>query len=105
MRIAVRIPLQHFHQESDTMSSTSQDTRIKSAFTLAAASAFVIVFTVGCSTKNYVRSQTTPIIQQTNDLDTKTAADHRNIQDTDERAKTGIAGAQSAADTDDPPAL
>src|ERR1700733_7651857 len=84
------------------MSSTSQyDTKLKSACTVALASAFVIAFTVGCSTKNYVRSQTTPIINQTNDLDTKTAADHRNIQDTDERAKTGIAGAQSAADTAD----
>ena len=88
------------------MSSTSKyDTKIKSACTVALASAFVIVFTVGCSTKNYVRSQTAPIIQQTNDLDTKTAADHRNIQDTDERAKTGIAGAQSAANTADQHAL
>ncbi len=52
-----------------------------------------------------MRSQTTPIIQQTNDLDTKTAADHRNIVDTDERAKTGIATAQSAANTADQHAL
>jgi OOP family OmpA-OmpF porin len=88
------------------MRSTSpHDTKIKSACTVALASAFVIVFTVGCSTKNYVRSQTTPIIQQTNDLDSKTAADHRNIQDTDERAKTGVAGAQSAANTADQHAL
>jgi OOP family OmpA-OmpF porin len=88
------------------MSSTSyHDNKMKSAFTVALASAFVIVFSVGCSTKNYVRSQTTPIIQQTNELDTKTAADHRAIQDTDERAKTGIAGAQSAANTADQHAL
>ena len=86
-------------------STTPHNTNIKSACTVALASAFVIASTVGCSTKNYVRSQTTPIIQQTNDLDTKTAADHRNIQDTDERAKTGIAGAQSAADTADQHAL
>jgi outer membrane protein OmpA-like peptidoglycan-associated protein len=83
------------------MSSTSQSIDIKSAFTVALASAFVIAFTVGCSSKNYVRSQTAPIIQQTNDLDAKTAADHRYIVDTDERAKTGIAGAQSAANTAD----
>jgi OOP family OmpA-OmpF porin len=88
------------------MSSTSyHDNKMKSAFTVALASAFVIVFTVGCSTKNYVRSQTTPLIQQTNELDTKTAADHRAIVDTDERAKTGIASAQSAADTADQHAL
>jgi OmpA-OmpF porin, OOP family len=84
------------------MSSNSNlTTKMKSACTVALASAFVIAFTVGCSTKNYVRSQTTPIIQQTNDLDSKTAADHRAIVDTDERAKTGIAGAQTAADTAD----
>jgi outer membrane protein OmpA-like peptidoglycan-associated protein len=74
---------------------------MKSACTVALASAFVITFTVGCSSKNYVRSQTTPLINQANDLDSKTAADHRTIVDTDERAKTGIAGAQSAADTAD----
>jgi OmpA-OmpF porin, OOP family len=84
----------------------SMDTKhIKSTCTAILVSAFAITFTVGCSTKNYVRSQTTPIIQQTNDLDTKTAADHRNIVDTDERAKTGIASAQSAADTADQHAL
>jgi OOP family OmpA-OmpF porin len=88
------------------MSSTSyHDHKMKSAFTVALASAFVIVFTVGCSSKNYVRSQTTPLIQQTNELDTKTAADHRAIVDTDERAKTGIASAQSAANTADQHAL
>ena len=88
------------------MSSTmrlenSTNTRVKSACTVILASAFVIAFTVGCSTKNYVRSQTAPLVTQTNDLDSKTAADHRYIVDTDERAKTGIAGAQSAADTAD----
>jgi OOP family OmpA-OmpF porin len=93
-----------------SMSSTmrlnnSTDAKIKSACTAILAGAFVITFTVGCSTKNYVRSQTAPIIQQTNDLDTKTAADHRNIVDTDERAKSGIASAQSAANTADQHAL
>ncbi|WP_263385279.1 OmpA family protein [Granulicella arctica] len=55
----------------------------------------------GCSSKNYVRSQTTPIIQQTNELDAKTASDHRTIVDTDERATKGIAGAMDAAGTAD----
>ena len=41
--------------------------------------------------------QTGPLIQQTNDLDAKTATDHRNIQDTDQRAQAGITKAQSAA--------
>lgn len=73
--------------------------KIKSACTVFLASAFVIAFTVGCSSKNYVRSQAAPIIQQTNELDAKTAADHRSILDTDERAQRGITGAQTAADT------
>src|SRR5580698_5698292 len=89
------------------MSSTTSyhDKKMKSACTIALASAFVITFTVGCSTKNYVRSQTTPLIQQTNELDSKTAADHRYIVDTDERAKAGIANAQTAANTADQHAL
>ena len=53
---------------------------------------------LGCSTKNYVRSQTAPIVQNINHLDTKTAADHRAIGDTDTRAQAGINGAMSAAD-------
>lgn len=69
------------------------------------ASGLLVLLTVGCSTKNYVRSQTTPIIQQTNELDTKTAADHRNIQDTDTRAQAGIANAMTAAGTADQHAM
>ena len=57
--------------------------------------------TTGCSTKNYVRSQTAPLVQNTNELDAKTASDHRAIVDTDERATKGIAGAQAAADQAD----
>ena len=37
------------------------------------ASAVALTLTTGCSTKNYVRTQTGPLIQQTNDLDAKTA--------------------------------
>lgn len=77
-------------------------TAMKFAFV---ASALALVCTTGCSTKNYVRSQTAPIVQQTNELDAKTATDHRNILDTDERAQKGIAGAQSAAETADQHAL
>ena len=79
--------------------------KLKSICSVALASAFVISFTVGCSTKNYVRSQTAPLVQQTNELDSKTAADHRAITDTDQRAQSGIAGAQSAANTADQHAL
>jgi len=86
------------------MSSTNypQVTSIKFA---VIASALAIACTTGCSTKNYVRSQTTPLVQQTNDLDSKTAADHRSIVDTDERAQSGITTAQNAANTADQHAL
>ena len=43
----------------------------------------------GCTTKNYVRSQTTPIIEHTNELDDATATNNRNIQDVDHRAQAG----------------
>jgi outer membrane protein OmpA-like peptidoglycan-associated protein len=70
-----------------------------------AASAVALVLVAGCSTKNYVKSQTGPLIQQTNDLDAKTAQDHRAITDTDRRAQAGIANAQSAAAAADQHAL
>ena len=69
------------------------------------ATAAALTLTTGCSTKNYVRSQTGPLIQQTNDLDVKTATDHRNIIDTDQRAQAGIATATTAAGTADQHAM
>src|ERR1700735_193798 len=90
---------------SNVQPDSFTDTKMKSVFQVAVASALVLGLTVGCSSKNYVRSQTAPLIQQTNDLDAKTAADPRNILDTDERAQKGIANAQSAADTADQHAL
>jgi outer membrane protein OmpA-like peptidoglycan-associated protein len=69
------------------------------------ASALALLLTTGCSTKNYVRSQTGPLIQQTNDLDSKTAQDHRDITDTDARAQAGIAKAQTAASAADQHAM
>jgi outer membrane protein OmpA-like peptidoglycan-associated protein len=65
------------------------------------ASALALILTTGCSTKNYVRSQTGPLIQQTNELDSKTAQGHRDITDTDQRAQAGIAKADVAASTAD----
>jgi OOP family OmpA-OmpF porin len=65
----------------------------------------IVLLTTGCSTKNYVRSQTAPLVQGTNELDAKTAQDHRDITDTDARAQAGIGKAQSAADSADQHAL
>ncbi len=76
--------------------------RSKASCTALAASAALLLFvSTGCSSKKYVRSQTAPIAKQANDLDARTAADHRTIAETDERTTRGIAGAQSAADASD----
>jgi outer membrane protein OmpA-like peptidoglycan-associated protein len=75
--------------------------KIVSVCGLALAGSLVVVLTVGCSSKNYVRSQAAPVIQQTNELDARTATDHRNILDTDEHAQKGIGNAMTAANTAD----
>jgi outer membrane protein OmpA-like peptidoglycan-associated protein len=49
-----------------------------------------MVATVGCSSKNYVKSQTTPLITKTNELDDLTAKNTRDIKDVDARAQAGI---------------
>lgn len=53
----------------------------------------------GCTTKNYVRKQTAPLIDHTNQLDEKTATNNRNLHDVDDRAQAGIKQAQGAADS------
>jgi OmpA-OmpF porin, OOP family len=53
----------------------------------------------GCATKNYVKNQTAPLIDQTNQLNDKTAQNNRAIHDTDDRATAGITKAQGAADS------
>jgi outer membrane protein OmpA-like peptidoglycan-associated protein len=45
---------------------------------------------VGCSSKNYVKQQTTPLINKTNELDDMTAKNSRDIKDVDARAQSGI---------------
>jgi outer membrane protein OmpA-like peptidoglycan-associated protein len=53
----------------------------------------------GCATKNYVRTQTTPLVDHTDQLDAKTSANNQQIHTTDENAQTGIKQAQGAADS------
>src|ERR1700685_2645435 len=53
--------------------------------------------TVGCSTKNYVRQQTTPLINKTNELDDLTAKNSKDIKDVDQRAQAGIQAVQAKA--------
>jgi len=79
--------------------------KMKRAGMAAGSAALILLLTTGCSTKNYVRSQAAPLVQNTNELDARTSQDHRNIVDTDTRAQNGIAGAQNAANAADQHAL
>src|SRR5580700_4760102 len=54
--------------------------------------------TVGCASKNYVRQETTPLINKTNELDDMTAKNSRDIRDVDSRSQSGIQQAQAKAD-------
>lgn len=68
-----------------------------SATPLVALCASSLLFTAGCATKKYVRSQTQPLVEQTQELNQVTAQNHRDIQDVDHRAQSGIQQAQGAA--------
>ena len=68
-------------------------------YAISALGAFSLLLTTGCTTKNYVRSQTQPLIQKTNELDDATATNTRNIRDVDQRAQAGIQQAQNTANT------
>src|SRR5437899_1961073 len=57
---------------------------------LVIALAASMAASVGCASKNYVRQQTTPIINKTNELDDLTAQNSKAIKDVDARAQAGI---------------
>src|ERR1700756_1518185 len=57
-----------------------------------------LVATVGCSSKNYVKNQTTPLINKTNELDDLTAKNTRDIKDVDARAQAGIQAVNAKTD-------
>jgi outer membrane protein OmpA-like peptidoglycan-associated protein len=64
-----------------------------------AAGVLALLIIGGCSSKKYVRSQTAPLIQHTNELDDQTATNNRNLKNLDEKTTAGISKAQSSADT------
>lgn len=70
------------------------------ALIVAVAGASMLLST-GCATKKYVRNESQPVINKTNELDELTAKTSRDIRDTDARAQQGIAGAKQAAATAD----
>src|SRR3977135_1040255 len=60
-----------------------------------------MIASVGCSTKNYVKQQTTPLVNKTNELDDMTAKNTHDIKDVDARAQAGIQSVQAkTADVD-----
>ena len=62
------------------------------------AAALVALGLAGCASKNYVHTQTGPLIDHTEQLDQKTAENNRQIHDVNDRAQAGISKAQSSAD-------
>jgi OOP family OmpA-OmpF porin len=46
--------------------------------------------TVGCTTKNYVKQETTPLINKANELDDLTAKNTKDIKDVDARVQAGL---------------
>lgn len=78
--------------------------KLRSSLVVLLAGASVM-FTAGCSSKNYVRQQTQPIIDKTNQLDDQTAKNNRDIRDVDARAQQGIQGVNTKAAEADQKAL
>jgi outer membrane protein OmpA-like peptidoglycan-associated protein len=66
---------------------------------LGLAASLAVMGATGCATKNYVRTQTAPLVEHTDQLDAKTASNNRQIHDVDERAQAGVNRVQGAADT------
>jgi outer membrane protein OmpA-like peptidoglycan-associated protein len=64
---------------------------------LVIALAASMAATVGCASKNYVKQQTTPLINKTNELDDLTAQNSKAIKDVDTRAQQGIQQVNQAA--------
>jgi len=62
---------------------------------LAVLLAVSMAASVGCASKNYVRQQTTPLINKTNELDDLTAKNSKDIKDVDARAQAGIQQVQA----------
>jgi OmpA-OmpF porin, OOP family len=60
-----------------------------------------MVATVGCASKNYVKQQTTPLINKTNELDDLTAKNTKDIKDVDARVQSGLASVNAKTDAVD----
>ncbi len=77
---------------------------LKSSLMVVMAGA-VLALGAGCSSKNYVRQQSQPIIDKTNTLDELTAKNNRDVHDVDARSQQGIQGVNQKAAAADVKAL
>ncbi|MDR3772129.1 MAG: OmpA family protein [Terracidiphilus sp.] len=65
---------------------------------LGLAASLTVLGASGCATKNYVRTQTAPLVEHTDQLEAKTATNNQQIRGVDDRAQAGIKQAQGSAD-------
>jgi outer membrane protein OmpA-like peptidoglycan-associated protein len=65
---------------------------------LGLAAGLAVMGATGCATKNYVRTQTAPLVEHTDQLDAKTAANNQQLHDVDDRTQAGLKQVQGAAD-------
>lgn len=68
---------------------------------LALVAASSMALSAGCATKNYVRQQTSPVVNKVNELDDLTAKNSHDIKDVDARAQQGIQQVNQAASAAD----
>ncbi len=74
--------------------------KLKSSLAVLLAGVMMI-FSSGCATKKFVRQQTQPMIDKSNDLDALTAKTTNTIKDVDARATAGIQGVNDKASAAD----
>ena len=67
----------------------------------AAVIALGLPFTFGCASKKYVRNETAPVVNKTNELDEMTAKNTNDIKDVDQRSQQGVQGAMAKANAAD----
>ena len=81
------------------MSRITSTVSRKTAGLSCIAASTILILSSGCATKNYVKSQTAPLAQKTNELDDQTATNNRNLQNANDSAGRGISQAQQSANT------
>lgn len=70
---------------------------IKGGYLLTVAAGVAVFALSGCTTKNYVKKQTAPLMNHVNDLDALTAKNTNSIKDLESSTKKGIAGVNDAS--------